>query len=68
MIIQDDTLEIVGDKLTTEPYGVGIKDGDTALKTFVDDVLAGVEEDGRWAETYEKWVGQYPTRSRRRLR
>jgi glutamate transport system substrate-binding protein len=59
MIIQDDTLEIVGDKLTTEPYGVGIKDGDKQMKTFVDDVLAGVEEDGRWEETYQEWVGQY---------
>ncbi len=40
MIIQDDTLEMVGDKLTTEPYGVGIKDGDKQMKTFVDGVLA----------------------------
>jgi glutamate transport system substrate-binding protein len=59
MIIQDDTLEMVGDKLTTEPYGVGIKDGDKQMKTFVDDVLASVEEDGRWEETYQEWVGQY---------
>lgn len=29
MIIQDDSLELVGDPLTTEPYGAGIKDGDT---------------------------------------
>jgi glutamate transport system substrate-binding protein len=59
MIIQDDTLEMVGDKLTTEPYGVGIKDGDKQMKTFVDGVLAGVEEDGRWEDTYQEWVGQY---------
>ena len=59
MIIQDDTLELVGDKLTTEPYGVGIKDGDKQMKTFVDDVLASVEEDGRWEKTYQEWVGQY---------
>jgi glutamate transport system substrate-binding protein len=59
MIIQDDTLEMVGDKLTTEPYGVGIKDGDKQMKTFVDGVLANVEEDGRWEDTYQEWVGQY---------
>jgi len=59
MIIQDDTLEMVGDKLTTEPYGVGIKDGDKQMKTFVDGVLASVEEDGRWEDTYQEWVGQY---------
>jgi glutamate transport system substrate-binding protein len=59
MIIQDDTLEMVGDPLTTEPYGVGIKDGDKQLKDFVDGVLQNVEEDGRWEETYQKWVGRH---------
>jgi glutamate transport system substrate-binding protein len=59
MIIQDDSLEMVGDPLTTEPYGVGIKDGDKQLKDFVDGVLKKVEEDGRWEETYQKWVGRH---------
>jgi glutamate transport system substrate-binding protein len=59
MIIQDDSLEMVGDPLTTEPYGVGIKDGDKQLKDFVDGVLQTVEEDGRWEETYQKWVGRH---------
>jgi glutamate transport system substrate-binding protein len=59
MIIQDDTLKMVGDPLTTEPYGVGIKDGDKQLKDFVDGVLKNVEEDGRWEETYQKWVGRH---------
>jgi glutamate transport system substrate-binding protein len=59
MIIQDDTLEMVGDPLTTEPYGVGIKDGDKQLKDFVDGVLKNVEEDGRWESTYRKWVGRH---------
>jgi glutamate transport system substrate-binding protein len=59
MIIQDDSLEMVGDPLTTEPYGVGIKDGDKQLKDFVDGVLKKVEQDGRWEETYQKWVGRH---------
>ncbi len=59
MIIQDDTLKMVGDPLTTEPYGVGIKDGDKQLKDFVDGVLQNAEEDGRWEETYQKWVGRH---------
>jgi glutamate transport system substrate-binding protein len=59
MIIQDDSLEMVGDPLTTEPYGVGIKDGDKQLKDFVDGVLGDVEQDGRWEETYQKWVGRH---------
>jgi ABC-type amino acid transport substrate-binding protein len=59
MIIQDDSLEMVGDQLTTEPYGVGIKEGDKQLKDFVDGVLSQIEEDGRWEETYQKWVGRH---------
>ena len=29
------------------------------LKDFVDGVLQSVEEDGRWEETYQKWVGRH---------
>ena len=59
MIIEDDSLKLVGDPLTTEPYGAGIKQGDGAFRGFVDDVLKTFEDDGRWAASYEKWVGQY---------
>jgi ABC-type amino acid transport substrate-binding protein len=62
MIIQDDSLQMVGDPLTTEPYGVGIKEGDKQLKRFVDGVLQKVENDGRWDETYQKWVGRHVDR------
>jgi len=58
-IKQDDTLKLVGDPLTTEPYGAGIKQGDSAFQEFVNDVLQKFKDDGRWAATYEKWVGQY---------
>ena len=60
MIIQDDSLKLTeGEPLTTEPYGAGIKQGETELKRFVDDVFEKVKQDGRWARAYEKWVGQY---------
>ena len=60
MIIQDDTLKLTeGEPLTTEPYGMGIKDGDAEFKEFVDGVLAEYKSGGGWAESYEKWVGQY---------
>src|SRR5918999_124247 len=41
------------------PGDSGIKDGDKQLKDFVDGVLQSVEEDGRWEETYQKWVGRH---------
>jgi glutamate transport system substrate-binding protein len=59
MIIQDDSLKLVGDELTTEPYGAGIKKGETELTEFVDQVVTEYKQDGRWAEAYQKWVGQY---------
>jgi glutamate transport system substrate-binding protein len=62
MIIQDDSLKMVGDPLTTEPYGVGIKQGETQMKRLVDRVLRRMEQDGRWQETYQQWVGRHINR------
>jgi ABC-type amino acid transport substrate-binding protein len=59
MIIQDDTLKLVGDELTQEPYGAGIKKGETELVEFVNTVFQGLKDDGTWAELHEKWVGRY---------
>ena len=59
MIRQDDSLKLVGDDLTTEPYGAGVKEGDKVFQTFVDGVIAKYKADGSWAEAYQKWVGQY---------
>jgi glutamate transport system substrate-binding protein len=59
MIKQDDSLKLVGKPLTTEPYGAGIKEGDKAFQEFVNEAIQKFKDDGRWAKTYEKWVGQY---------
>jgi glutamate transport system substrate-binding protein len=58
-IIQDDTLKMVGDELTTEPYGAGIKEGDKEFQKFVSDTLEAAQEDGRWEDLYQEWIGQY---------
>jgi len=59
MIVQDETLQMVGEEFTVEPYGAGIPEGDTEFKEFVDGVIAEYVEDGRWEEAYQEWVGQY---------
>ena len=59
MIIQDESLELVGDQLTVEPYGVGIAQGDKELKAFVDGVVDEFLQGGEFDRLYEKWVGQY---------
>ena len=59
MIIQDDTLKLVGEELTQEPYGAGIKKGETELQEFVNKTFEEYKSSGKWKETYDKWVGQY---------
>ena len=56
---QDDSLALVGDDLTTDPYGIGIQEGDKEMKEFVDGVVEDTFADGRWDDLYEKWVGSF---------
>jgi glutamate transport system substrate-binding protein len=49
--------EVVGDPFTTEPYGIGIPKGDDEFRTFVNDRLEEIYENGEWAEAYESTVG-----------
>jgi ABC-type amino acid transport substrate-binding protein len=59
MIIQDDSLQLVGKQLTQEPYGAGIKKGQKQVVDFVNQVFREVKRDGRWKLLYQRWVGRY---------
>lgn len=59
MIIQDDSLELVGDQLTKEPYGIGMPNESPELQEFIDGVVEQSFEDGTWDQLYEEWVGQF---------
>jgi glutamate transport system substrate-binding protein len=59
MVIQDDSLQLVGDPLTTEPYGVGVAEGETEAAEFLSETVEMSFEDGTWDEMYEEWVGQH---------
>ncbi len=59
MIIQDESLQMVGEELTTEPYGAGIPDGDQEFAEFVSGVIDESFESGAWDEIYDKWVGTH---------
>jgi glutamate transport system substrate-binding protein len=50
--------ELVGDKFTEEPYGIGVKKDDTEFRTFVNDTLEKAYKDGRWQAAYDKTVGK----------
>ena len=49
MIIQDDSLKLVGDELTVEPYGGGFKKDDAEFAEFLNGVLDGVQVGRRLA-------------------
>ena len=51
-------LKVVGNPFTTEPYGIGLKKGDTALRTFVNDVLEASYADGTWKKAFDATVGK----------
>jgi glutamate transport system substrate-binding protein len=59
MIIQDDSLQLVGDELTKEPYGVGVANDNPEVTAFLDETIEASFEDGTWDSLYEEWVGQY---------
>lgn len=52
-----DEFEVVDSTFTEEPYGIGVKKGDDALRTFINDTLEKSYEDGRWAAAWEKTAG-----------
>src|SRR5688572_14349352 len=59
MIIQDDTLKLVGDPLTNEPYGAGIKKGNADMVTLVNETFQELKDNGTWDKLYEEWIGKY---------
>lgn len=53
---QDPSTVVVGDQFSKEPYGLGINAQNIYFVQFVNRVLADVIEDGRWMESYERWL------------
>jgi ABC-type amino acid transport substrate-binding protein len=53
----DDKIQLVGEDLTTDPYGIGIPDGQTDMQDFVNSVLDEMFSNGEWETIYDTWVG-----------
>jgi glutamate transport system substrate-binding protein len=51
--------KMVGTKFTTEPYGIGVKKGDTAFRTFINDTLEKIARDGRYAKAWTDTAGKF---------
>ena len=58
--INDDptNLKLVNKPFTTEPYGIGVKKGDTAFRTFVNDTLEKAYADGSWKKAWDATAGK----------
>ena len=53
---QDPNTEVVGDKFTDEPYGLGMAKDKVDFVRFVNSVIEAMRTDGRWKAIYEKWL------------
>jgi polar amino acid transport system substrate-binding protein len=50
---QDPNVEVVGDSVSDEPYGIGVKLGNSDLVQFVNGVLERMRRDGTWERLYD---------------
>ncbi|MEP7203346.1 MAG: glutamate ABC transporter substrate-binding protein [Ilumatobacteraceae bacterium] len=53
---QDPNTKVVGDKFTSEPYGLGMAKDSADFVRFVNSVIAEMRTDGRWKDIYSKWL------------
>jgi glutamate transport system substrate-binding protein len=49
--------KIVGKPFSEEKYGIGLKKGDSELRTKINDALAKMEAEGAWKAAFEKNLG-----------
>ena len=52
--------QIVGDKFSLEPFGIGVRHGDWRLRNLVNAVLQDLWTSGRYREIYLKWFQVEP--------
>lgn len=53
-----DELKVVGDAFSEERYGVGFKNGDAEMCTFLTETLQTAMDNGEWAKAFEATLGQ----------
>jgi glutamate transport system substrate-binding protein len=59
LISQDEeAFELVGKPFTKEPYGIGLKKGDTEFRNFINDTLQKAYDDGRWLAAWDATAGK----------
>lgn len=55
---QNDGLKVVGKPFSEEPYGVGLKKGDKALREAVNNAIEAHQKSGDWKKAYDATLGK----------
>jgi glutamate transport system substrate-binding protein len=50
--------KLVGAPFSDEPYGIGVKKGDEAFRTFLNDRIVKVEKSGDWKKAFDATLGK----------
>ncbi|MET1052300.1 MAG: glutamate ABC transporter substrate-binding protein [Mycetocola sp.] len=53
----DSSIKVVGQPFTTEAYGIGLAHDDEDFKSFINDWLVKIQEDGTWAKVWDATLG-----------
>lgn len=53
-------LKVIGDKLSYEPYGIGVPENESRLRDAINIALQDLVKEGLYSEVYEKWFGTKP--------
>lgn len=54
------TLKVIGEKLSYEPYAVGIPQNESRLRDSINFAIQAIVKEGLYSEVYEKWFGEKP--------
>ncbi|WEV25004.1 glutamate ABC transporter substrate-binding protein [Streptomyces sp. 71268] len=55
---QNDGLRVLGKPFSEEPYGVGLKKGDKALRDAINDAIETHQKNGNWKKAYDATLGK----------
>jgi glutamate transport system substrate-binding protein len=53
-----DAVKLVNNPFTEEPYGIGLKKGDTVFRNWINDQLEALAEDGSFEEAWQATAGK----------
>jgi glutamate transport system substrate-binding protein len=54
-----DDVKVLNAPFTQEPYGIGLKKGDTELRAFINDTLDAIKSNGDWRRAWDKTAGKF---------